>query len=236
VLTRCGRGSSAGFPHGRTGSSSRGHFREPAQGPTGLARVNQHGLSPSPAAGGRWRVYCLSSACRHGAATGCRESPSPPCSRGHMSAQRQRARSATVEITHFDHERIPGRVVHARGHRRAISGHLLRHRGLGIRTGSLAYGAAIPVFCGLSTVLSSPAGSVRDIRRLAVGFYSATPRSIWPTTDRGGYQCPQRTPLSGHSQPMPSHRLAITRSRCRGCGTTRPFRQPIPAAAACARN
>jgi hypothetical protein len=36
-----------------------------------------------------------------------------------MSAYRQRARSATVEI------RVPERVVHARGHRRAISGHLL---------------------------------------------------------------------------------------------------------------
>jgi catalase len=91
-----------------------------------------------------------------------------------MSAHRQRARSATVEITHFDHERVPERVVHARGHRRAIRGHLLRHRGVGIRTRFLAYGAAIPVFCGLSTVPSSrwPAGSVRDIRRLAVGFYT----------------------------------------------------------------
>ena len=78
------------------------------------------------------------------------------------------------KITHFNHERIPEQVVHARGHRRARSGHLLRHRGLGIRAGFLAYGATIPVFRGLSTVLSSrwPAGSVRDIRRLAVEFYT----------------------------------------------------------------
>ncbi|WP_028644059.1 catalase [Nocardioides sp. URHA0020] len=78
------------------------------------------------------------------------------------------------KITHFDHERIPERVVHARGagahgvfvgygNARSIT-----------RAGFLAKNAETPVFVRFSTVLGSrgSADTVRDTRGFATKFYT----------------------------------------------------------------
>ena len=78
------------------------------------------------------------------------------------------------KITHFDHERIPERVVHARGtgahgvfvgygNARAVS-----------QAGFLAKNAETPVFVRFSTVLGSrgSADTVRDTRGFATKFYT----------------------------------------------------------------
>ncbi|MDO2935934.1 catalase [Paeniglutamicibacter sulfureus] len=78
------------------------------------------------------------------------------------------------KITHFDHERIPERVVHARGagaHGRFIS------YGTGSRicsAGFLAEGVETPVFVRFSTVAGSrgSADTVRDTRGFATKFYT----------------------------------------------------------------
>ncbi|MEU5407126.1 catalase [Nocardia asteroides] len=78
------------------------------------------------------------------------------------------------KITHFDHERIPERVVHARG----AGAH-----GVFVATGAaasltrarfLAADARTPVFVRFSTVLGSrgSADTVRDTRGFAVKFYT----------------------------------------------------------------
>ncbi len=78
------------------------------------------------------------------------------------------------KITHFDHERIPERVVHARG-----TGAHGMFRGYGTassisRAGFLADGVETPVFARFSTVLGSrgSADTVRDTRGFAVKFYT----------------------------------------------------------------
>ncbi|MEW1953172.1 catalase [Terrabacter sp. NPDC080008] len=78
------------------------------------------------------------------------------------------------KITHFDHERIPERVVHARG-----SGAHGVFRGYGTASsvttaGFLADGVETPVFVRFSTVLGSrgSADTVRDTRGFAVKFYT----------------------------------------------------------------
>ena len=78
------------------------------------------------------------------------------------------------KITHFDHERIPERVVHARG-----TGAHGVFRGYGTassisRAGFLADGVETPVFARFSTVLGSrgSADTVRDTRGFAVKFYT----------------------------------------------------------------
>ena len=78
------------------------------------------------------------------------------------------------KITHFDHERIPERVVHARG-----SGAHGVFRGYGSASeisvaGFLAEGVETPVFARFSTVLGSrgSADTVRDTRGFAVKFYT----------------------------------------------------------------
>jgi catalase len=84
------------------------------------------------------------------------------------------------KITHFDHERIPERIVHARGS--AAHGYfelttsLARHTRAKVLTQT---GEKIPVFCRFSTVAGG-AGSVdtpRDVRGFAVKFY--TPEGNW---------------------------------------------------------
>ena len=78
------------------------------------------------------------------------------------------------KITHFDHERIPERVVHARG--AAAHGVFV---GYGTatsisRAGFLADGKETPVFVRFSTVLGSrgSADTVRDTRGFATKFYT----------------------------------------------------------------
>ncbi|MEO9325407.1 catalase [Nocardioides sp. C4-1] len=78
------------------------------------------------------------------------------------------------KISHFDHERIPERVVHARG--AAAHGTFV---GYGTATpvclaGVFAEGKQTPVFVRFSTVLGSrgSADTVRDTRGFAVKFYT----------------------------------------------------------------
>ena len=78
------------------------------------------------------------------------------------------------KITHFDHERIPERVVHARG---AAAHGLFRSFGnaaTATRAGFLAADRETPVFVRFSTVLGSrgSADTVRDTRGFAVKFYT----------------------------------------------------------------
>ncbi len=78
------------------------------------------------------------------------------------------------KLTHFDHERIPERVVHARG--AAAHGEFVAN-GAGeriSRAGFLAAGQRTPVFVRFSTVLGSrgSADTVRDTRGFATKFYT----------------------------------------------------------------
>ncbi|CAM5489057.1 Catalase OS=Streptomyces alboniger OX=132473 GN=CP975_33225 PE=3 SV=1 [Streptomyces alboniger] len=78
------------------------------------------------------------------------------------------------KITHFDHERIPERVVHARG---AAAHGVFRGYGsaAGItKAGFLAEGVETPVYVRFSTVLGSrsSADTVRDTRGFATKFYT----------------------------------------------------------------
>ncbi len=78
------------------------------------------------------------------------------------------------KITHFDHERIPERVVHARG--AAAHGTFVAN-GAGAsvcKAAFLASGASTPVFTRFSTVLGSrgAADTARDVRGFAVKMYT----------------------------------------------------------------
>ena len=78
------------------------------------------------------------------------------------------------KITHFDHERIPERVVHARG---AGAHGTFRSYGSGAkitRAGFLGKDVETPVFVRFSTVLGSrgSADAVRDTRGFATKFYT----------------------------------------------------------------
>ncbi|GAA4982532.1 hypothetical protein GCM10025734_03860 [Kitasatospora paranensis] len=78
------------------------------------------------------------------------------------------------KITHFDHERIPERVVHARG---AAAHGVFRGYGTAgevCRAAFLAEGVETPVFVRFSTVLGSrgSADTVRDTRGFATKFYT----------------------------------------------------------------
>jgi catalase len=93
------------------------------------------------------------------------------------------------KITHFDHERIPERVVHARG---AAAHGVFESYGTGsdyTRAAFLARkGKKTDVFCRFSTVLGSrgSADTVRDTRGFAVKFY----------TDEGNFD------LVGNNMPV----------------------------------
>jgi catalase len=78
------------------------------------------------------------------------------------------------KITHFDHERIPERVVHARG---AAAHGVFESYGTAVsvtRAAFLAKGVVTEVFTRFSTVLGSrgSADTVRDTRGFAVKFYT----------------------------------------------------------------
>lgn len=79
------------------------------------------------------------------------------------------------KIFHFDHERIPERIVHARGS--AAHGYFELHESLADITRADLFqraGERIPVFTRFSTVAGG-AGSVdtpRDVRGFAVKFYT----------------------------------------------------------------
>lgn len=78
------------------------------------------------------------------------------------------------KITSFDHERIPERVVHARG----VAAHgVFESYGTGAafcKAGFLAKGAITPVFTRFSTVAGSRGSTdmARDVRGFAVKFYT----------------------------------------------------------------
>ncbi len=79
------------------------------------------------------------------------------------------------KITHFDHERIPERVVHARG---AGAHGVFESYGTAAsltRASFLAEGVRTPVFVRFSTVLGSrgSADTVRDTRGFATKFYTS---------------------------------------------------------------
>ncbi|WP_433306211.1 catalase [Actinoplanes sp. CA-030573] len=79
------------------------------------------------------------------------------------------------KITHFDHERIPERVVHARG--AGAHGVFTAYGTAGpiTRAGFLKKNVETPVFVRFSTVLGSrgSADTVRDTRGFATKFYTA---------------------------------------------------------------
>src|SRR5450830_275851 len=79
------------------------------------------------------------------------------------------------KITHFDHERIPERVVHARGS--AAHGYFESYHDLSNITRAAPFAAAgkrTPVFTRFSTVAggAGSADTVRDVRGFAVKFYT----------------------------------------------------------------
>ncbi|MRW92335.1 catalase [Duganella sp. FT80W] len=79
------------------------------------------------------------------------------------------------KLTHFDHERIPERVVHARGS--AAHGYFESYQNLSDLTRAAPFAAAgkrTPVFVRFSTVAGErgSADSVRDVRGFAVKFYT----------------------------------------------------------------
>ena len=79
------------------------------------------------------------------------------------------------KITHFDHERIPERVVHARGAAAHGTFEAYGNAGKVTRADFLASkGKQTEVFCRFSTVLGSrgSADTVRDTRGFAVKFYT----------------------------------------------------------------
>ncbi len=92
------------------------------------------------------------------------------------------------KITHFDHERIPERVVHARG--AAAHGTFTAYGNAAsvTKAGFLQRGRETPVFVRFSTVLGSrgSADTVRDVRGFAVKFY----------TDEGNFD------LVGNNMPV----------------------------------
>ena len=78
------------------------------------------------------------------------------------------------KIMHFDHERIPERVVHARG---AAAHGIFESNGQGADLTSAAFlqkGVTTPVFVRLSTVAGSRGSSdlARDVRGFATKFYT----------------------------------------------------------------
>ncbi|WP_305825264.1 catalase [Massilia brevitalea] len=84
------------------------------------------------------------------------------------------------KITHFDHERIPERVVHARGS--GAHGYFENYQDLSGITRAAPFakaGKKTPVFVRFSTVAGSrgSADTVRDVRGFATKFY--TDEGIW---------------------------------------------------------
>ena len=112
------------------------------------------------------------------------------------------------KITHFDHERIPERIVHARGS--AAHGYFECYEPLTDVTRAAPFqeaGKRTPVFVRFSTV-AGERGSVdtaRDVRGFAVKFY----------TDEGNWD------LVGNNIPGVLHSGRDEVSRSRACGEAR---------------
>lgn len=80
------------------------------------------------------------------------------------------------KITHFDHERIPERVVHARGY--AAHGYFQAYKNHGDLTKAAFLtdsSVKTPVFCRFSTVAGSEGSfdTARDVRGFSVKFYTS---------------------------------------------------------------
>ncbi|MGW6276999.1 catalase [Kribbella sp. NPDC055071] len=92
------------------------------------------------------------------------------------------------KITHFDHERIPERVVHARGAAAHGTFTAYGNAAAATKAGFLQRGRQTPVFVRFSTVLGSrgSADTVRDVRGFATKFY----------TDEGNFD------LVGNNMPV----------------------------------
>ncbi|RJQ75186.1 catalase, partial [Pseudonocardiaceae bacterium YIM PH 21723] len=92
------------------------------------------------------------------------------------------------KITHFDHERIPERVVHARGAAAHGTFEAYGNAASVTSAGFLQKGRTTPVFVRFSTVLGSrgSADTVRDVRGFAVKMY----------TDEGNFD------LVGNNMPV----------------------------------
>ncbi|MFC9250791.1 catalase [Amycolatopsis thailandensis] len=92
------------------------------------------------------------------------------------------------KITHFDHERIPERVVHARGAAAHGTFRAYGNASSVTKAGFLQKGRETQVFVRFSTVLGSrgSADTVRDVRGFAVKFY----------TDEGNFD------LVGNNMPV----------------------------------
>jgi catalase len=127
------------------------------------------------------------------------------------------------KITHFDHERIPERVVHARGS--AAHGYFEVYKSMSQFTAAeFLHDPAVktPVFVRFSTVAGSrgSADTVRDVRGFAVKFY--TPQGNY---DLVGNNIPVFFIQDAMKFPdliLPSSRSRTTRCRRRRARTT-PF-------------
>ena len=111
------------------------------------------------------------------------------------------------KVTHFDHERIPERVVHARGYAAHGVFELYESMKEFTKAGFLQEpGTKTPVFTRFSNVVGSKgsADTVRDVRGFAVKFY----------TEEGNYD------LVGNNIPCFSFRMGLNSRSC-ACDTTR---------------
>ena len=101
------------------------------------------------------------------------------------------------KIFHFDHERIPERVVHARGY--GAHGYFENYEPLTELTRADLFseaGQRTPVFVRFSTVAGNKGSAdlARDVRGFAVKFYTGRATGIWSaTTSRSSSS---RTPSS----------------------------------------
>ena len=107
------------------------------------------------------------------------------------------------KITHFDHERIPERIVHARGS--AAHGVFQCTKALGEFTKASLFaevGKETPVFVRFSTVLGERGSTdtARDVRGFAVKFY--TDEGNWDlSAQHPGVLHPGRDEVSGSRAP-----------------------------------
>jgi catalase len=104
------------------------------------------------------------------------------------------------KIHSFDHERIPERVVHARG--AAAFGTFKMHKSLEENTSSGVLtdtSRQTPVFLRFSTVLGSrgSADTVRDVRGFAVKFYTEEGNWVYSWEQHPGVLYPRQHEIPG---------------------------------------
>lgn len=148
---------------------------EPTTGPVPrLTKEDQSGpdrISPTGGADGDRRQQGETLTTAQGARLGDTDHSLKAGPRGPVLLQDHHFRE---KITHFDHERIPERVVHARG---AAAHGMFRANGAAENITSAAFlrkDVETPVFVRFSTVLGSrgSADTVRDTRGFATKFYT----------------------------------------------------------------